>query len=101
MGEANELPGHILINVLSPDGEGLPGIRIRIEWDEGSDTVITGLHPDGGAGYADFEMVSDRAYAVFVAGAQSEKATGLAASAAGDNAGVRPESWQVVFSRLP
>lgn len=101
VGADNVVPGQILITVLTPEGKGLAGIRVRIEWDGGSDVVVTGLHPDKGAGYADLAMAPGRTYTAFVMGAQSESASGLTASAAGSSEGALPGSWRVVFSRLP
>lgn len=99
-GEENVSPGYILIDVIGPGGEGLPGVRINIEWEGGSDIAMTGLHPDRMPGYADYQMIPGTVYTVSVAGAQSERPIGLMVSPE-QSTKAPPESWQVVFVRRP
>ena len=98
-GEENVSPGYILIDVIGSGGEGLPGVQVNIEWEGGSDTAMTGLHPDRMPGYADYQMIPGTVYTVSVAGAQSERPIGLMVSP--EQSEAPPESWQVVFARRP
>jgi hypothetical protein len=45
-------------------GNGMPGVRVWLLWDEGGDWAITGLIPERGSGYADFDARTTIRYAV-------------------------------------
>lgn len=45
---------------------GLPGEDLWLLWDEGADRAVTGLRPDRGLGYADFGVVPERLYRLYV-----------------------------------
>jgi len=45
----------------------LPGIELTITWSGGEERFFTGLQPEFGLGYADFEMSLDASYALQVA----------------------------------
>jgi hypothetical protein len=48
--------GVIEVTVRDANGNGIPGQRLRVRWDGGSDEFSTGLKPELGDGYADFRM---------------------------------------------
>jgi hypothetical protein len=57
---------YIEIVVQTREGVGLPGIEIWVSWGGGSDRFVTGLKPELGLGYADFDTAPDQTYAVAV-----------------------------------
>lgn len=46
----------IRVTVQTPDGDGIPGVDVWITWDGGADRFVTGLKPELGSGYGDFDM---------------------------------------------
>jgi hypothetical protein len=59
-----EASGVIEVFVQDFNGSGIPGQPIRVRWDDGDDTFYTGLKPERGAAYADFEMESGESYII-------------------------------------
>jgi len=59
-----EQPALLQIEIRSGDGNPTPGVQINIAWDGGLDTFFTGLKPDMGEGYADFQMTPGVAYSL-------------------------------------
>jgi hypothetical protein len=55
---------HIEVVVRDERGEGLPGVEVWLMWPGGADRAVTGLKPQGGAGYADFDAEPDVDYAL-------------------------------------
>jgi hypothetical protein len=60
----------IRVRVQTADGSGLPGVDVWITWDGGADRFVTGLKPEFGSGFGDFDMQPDVSYRVG-AGTQS------------------------------
>ena len=60
-----------LIEVYTVDylGRPVPGQRVRVRFGENQDIFLTGLKPDRGAAYADFQMREDIAYVIDMPGA--------------------------------
>lgn len=46
----------IVVEVETASGEPVPGQEIVVSWDQGEERFFTGLKPEVGKGYADFEM---------------------------------------------
>jgi hypothetical protein len=67
----------IEVVVQTEEGVGLPGYEIWVTWSGGADRFVTGLKPERGLGYADFEMAPDQVYAVAVGDPSFKVATGL------------------------
>ncbi len=65
--DSNLPDGLLQVLVLNANRRQLPGIEIRITWDNGEDQFFTGLKPELGNGYADFIMSPDITYAVQLA----------------------------------
>lgn len=63
-----EFSGVIEVFVQDFNGEGIPGQAVRVNWNEGESTFYTGLKPERGPGYADFQMESGRGYTVEMPG---------------------------------
>ncbi len=56
--------GTIEVRVLDINGNEIPGQPVRVRWDGGESTFYTGLKPERGPGYADFQMEAGRAYTI-------------------------------------
>ncbi len=94
-----ELAGLIEVYVQWPGEGDVPGMEIRVSWDGGEDRFFTGLKPERGAGYADFQMEANRAYRVEVAG-RSPRTRELVASPCFTEGGQSSTtSYRVVFRR--
>jgi hypothetical protein len=65
-------PGMIEVLVFAANGSsGIPGQAVRVRWGDEDSLFVTGLQPERGAGYADFEMEAEQSYLVDLPG-QSE-----------------------------
>lgn len=87
-------PGGLLtVTVLDMGGNPQPGVELLIRWNGGDDRFFTGLKPEIGPGYADFDLQSGQVYDLTVVGTESDVALGL------DTAGCQgyPASWKVVL----
>jgi hypothetical protein len=71
--------GRIEIFVQTERGGGLAGNEIWVSWDGGVDHFVTGLKPEIGLGYADFDMKPGQTYAVAVGSSAFQVVTGLLA----------------------
>ncbi len=60
--------GVLEVYVEDADGEGVPGVEVRVSWQGGEDRFFTGLKPEEGPAYADFRMEPDVAYRVDLPG---------------------------------
>jgi hypothetical protein len=70
--------GIIEVRVQDANGDGVPGQAVRVRWDNGSSTFYTGLKPERGPDYADFQMEPNKAYTVEMPG-QSDPSQPLGA----------------------
>jgi hypothetical protein len=90
-----ERGGELRITVLDARGEPQPNVELLIRWGAGEDRAFTGLKPEKGAGYADFDLATGESYQVGVIGIGSEVAQGIVADdCVGRDAFA---SWVVVF----
>lgn len=90
--------GQIEVLVQSFNGEGIPGQRVRVRWDSGSDQFFTGLKTEENAGYADFTMTAGNAYVVDLPGMSEPIAEPLVAAPCTTDSGTRAiTSYRVVF----
>nr|MBN1228639.1 hypothetical protein [Anaerolineae bacterium] len=96
----NENEGLLQIQVTDRYGNGLPGIEILVEWEEGQDRFYTGLKPAIDPGYADFAMSADQVYRVTLVGL-SDPVEGISSEIcqAPEGRDVIP-SYELVFSPL-
>jgi len=95
-------PGRIGIWVEDEGGIGLSGIQVVVSWAMGQDRLSTGLRPEQGKGYADFEMKPKVEYEVTLAELRGDVAEGLRSELA---AGICPTDtialdWRLVFQRV-
>lgn len=64
-----ELSGIIEIFVQETGGSrGIPGEPLRVKWEGGESNFVSGLKPERGAGYADFQMEAGHGYTVEMPG---------------------------------
>jgi hypothetical protein len=85
--------------VLDEKARQLAGIEVLVVWDTGQDHFFTGLKPELGLGYGDFEMTEGVTYAVQIAG-NTELVTDLSAEECGDDGDdVYLGSWLLTFIR--
>lgn len=59
-------PLHIGVTVQDEQDEGVPGVTVWLTWAEGTDRAVTGLKPDKGLGYADFNVNLETRYTISV-----------------------------------
>ena len=96
--QSSGLP-QIRVSAQDLEGNGLPGVDVWITWDDGADRFVTGLKPEFGAGFGDFDMQPDVSYRVG-AGTQSALALvgNLRADACTTGAGDTGRlSWDIVL----
>jgi hypothetical protein len=96
-------PGMIWVWVQDSRGAGLANIEIVVSWANGQDRFYTGLRPDQGTGYADFEMKPEIDYEVGLAGLSGAVAQGLTSDL---SPGICPTgtlalNWRVAFQQSP
>jgi hypothetical protein len=78
------------LEVTGEDGRPLPGVRVQVTSQDGTETFFTGLAPEISAGYADFQMTTGILYSLEV-GDASEPLDGLKSSSTC--------GWQLEFTQ--
>lgn len=92
------LSGIIEVRVIDQNGIELPAQPIRVRWDDGSNTFYTGLKPERGLGYADYQMEQGRAYTIEMPALSNPSTTPLTATPCfTDNNQPAVLSYRVVF----
>jgi hypothetical protein len=96
-----EQPWHIEVVVQDEDGEGVPAVEVWLTWAQGADRAVTGLKPDQGLGYADFNAEPDTDYTISVGELGMPLVSGLRLEACpaevGDGETV-VGSWRVILA---
>ncbi len=89
----------IIVDVVDAQGNGLPGVKVTVNWANGQDGFVTGLKPEIRASYGDFAMDVGTSYSVQL-GSRTPPVTGLAAPTcvAADGAPY-PGAVHLVFQR--
>ena len=62
--EKEQPEGLLQVEILDKDGNPVPGVKIEVTWQGGSDYFYTGLYPEINPGYADFEMEAGTVYSL-------------------------------------
>ncbi len=95
-------PGQIRVLVQDAEGKGLPGIEIVVSWAAAQDRFFTGLQPDQGLGYADFEMAPQTEYEVTLAGFRGDVAHRLSSevSPGACPTGTVALDWHLTFQQV-
>jgi hypothetical protein len=94
-------PPRIQVFVFDAAGAPVPGVEILVTWAGGQDTFFTGLKPEFGLGYADFEMTEGVVYTLQLA-AGGEPVANLTPSGEcppAEDAGAYPGSLRLVFKQ--
>lgn len=92
--------GIIRVYVVEVNGStGIPGMEIRARWDGGESRFFTGLKPEQGAGYADFQMEPDLDYLIDMPGRADPVSQTLSAVPCTTESGGRALTSYTVFFR--
>jgi hypothetical protein len=96
-------PGKIMIWVRDLEGNEVAGVEVVASWATGEDRLYTGLRPDLGAGYADFDMSPRVEYDVALVGFRGDVAQGLTADLSPGTcpAGTQALDWRLIFQQMP
>jgi hypothetical protein len=96
-------PGYISVWLQDAQGQPLPGVEVVVSWSTGQDRFYTGLRPERGAGYADFEMAPDISYAVYLADYRGETVPDLTSDLQSGlcQRGVEAIDWRLIFQKSP
>lgn len=93
-----ELSGTIEVYVQDFNGQGIPGQRIRVRWDEGQDEFFSGLKPERGPAFADFKMQAGKGYTIDMPGQSDPITTPLVADSCFTEDGFEAlTSYRVIF----
>ena len=83
-------------------GHDLPNVAIEIRGKDATETIFTGLKPERGAGYADYEATPGT-YAVTILNSQSETFANLVIGEMPANCkadrGATPRGWTLIFQQ--
>jgi hypothetical protein len=60
------VPPLIQVIVKTADGRGVPGVRLRVQWEGGDDGFITGMKPEISPGYADYAIAPGKIYQITI-----------------------------------
>ena len=88
------------IEVYDAEGQPLAGIPLEISWPRGQERLVTGLKPELGLGYADFQMDPNTVYRLRVI-TGSEILTNLTPLRCRAPEGAYPGGLRIVFQALP
>ncbi len=88
------------IEVYDAQGNPLPGVVLEISWERGQERLVTGMKPELGLGYADFQMEPEETYRLRVV-TGSEILMDLQPPQCADEHGAYPGGWQIVFQAVP
>ena len=92
------LPALIEVYVVDYLGRGIPGQTIRVRWGNTEDIFISGLKPERGDGYADFQMEAGVSYIIDMPGASVALGAELStATCFAPNGRESLKSWRVTF----
>lgn len=98
-----DLPGKISVQVWDAAGEGLAGVALVVTWSQGEDRLFTGLRPDEGPGYADFEMSPGIEYQVSLVDLPGDVAQALTSDLASGDCPTDTVAidWRLTFQQEP
>jgi hypothetical protein len=94
----SDISGIIEVFVQDFGGVGIAGMPVRVRWDDGEDTFYTGLKPERGPAYADFQMEENKGYIIDMPGRSDPSAQQLVAASCTSDAGTPSLiSYRAVF----
>ncbi len=91
-----ERPALLAVYVQERNGRGIPGMELSVRWDNGEDRFFSGLKPELGPGYADFDVQADQQYRVEMPG-RAESSPTFATGDCVDDGETTMRSWRAVF----
>jgi hypothetical protein len=92
-----ELAGVIEVRVQQPNADPIPGQAVRVRWDGGQDTFLTGMKPERGMDYADYAMETGKGYTVEIPGRSNPSQPMNAVSCTTENGQESIQSYRVFF----
>lgn len=93
-----DFPGVIEVYVQDGSGNAIPGQPVRVRWDGGDSTFFSGMKPERGLDYADFQMEANKGYTVDMPGLSDPTTSPIVASpceTADGRASI--QSYRIVF----
>jgi hypothetical protein len=92
---------HIEVVVQDEESAGVPGVEIWLLWADGADRAVTGLKPEQGMGYADFDAEEGVDYSIGISELGAPLVTGLRLESCPEEKGKDPlvGSWRIVLER--
>ncbi len=93
-------PALIEARVVDYLGRGIPGQRIRVRWADQEDVFVSGLKPDRGDAYADFQMEEGIDYTIDMPGAADPLGASLSTGACYTGNRRTLKSWRVTFVEI-
>lgn len=95
--------GHIEVVVQDERGAGVAGVEIWLMWPGGADRAVTGLKPQHGPGYADFDVETGVRYSLGVGELGMGLVTGLQLEPCPVAEGAEPlmGSWRILLEPRP
>jgi hypothetical protein len=94
-------PGVVEVFVVATNGDGMPGETIRVRWDDGESTFVTGLMVERGESYADFRMQDGMSYTIDMPALSDPVNTPLVAEVCYTEFGAESvKSYRVVFRQV-
>lgn len=99
---STELSGIIEVYVRDfGNTEGVPGEQVRVQWEGGSSTFVSGLKPERDPGYGDFQMEVGGSYIIAMPGRSDPVASPIVADRCStDNGDEAITSYRVAFVRV-
>jgi hypothetical protein len=95
-----QLSGIIEVRVISATGQPLPGQPVRVRWSEGEDRFVTGIKPERGPDYADFQMDDGLSYIIDMPGLSDPLSSAIVADGCTtENGDSATTSYRVTFRR--
>ena len=93
----------IEVTILDSAGDGVPGVRLWLVWDGGSDAAITGLMSDQSPGYADFAAQPEVVYTLGLGEYGMPLLSGFMSPPCPEdqNGDERVGSWHIVIEERP
>jgi hypothetical protein len=94
---------HVEVVVQDEEGNGLAGVEIWLAWPGGADRAVTGLKPQEGEGYADFDAAPGVSYDLSTSALGMPLVTGLLSKSCPAQEGEQPMlgSWRIVLVLRP
>lgn len=93
-----EIPAMIEVYVQNADGSPVQGERVKVAWNDGESIFMTGLKPERGNDYADFEMELNTGYTIEIPGKSDPSTQQIVAVGCVNEAGEQSvTSYRAVF----